>query len=73
MGGHPSLSTTVPVLPRQVAEELAEALEEAIETAEDGWAYASDYFREKWGCEGQIDKARQALTTYHAHIGRNDG
>ncbi len=33
--------------------QLEEALREAIEFADEGWAYASDYFRWKWDYEGQ--------------------
>lgn len=40
---------------------LREALVEGIDTAEEGWSYASDYFREKWDAEGQIQKMRDAL------------
>lgn len=43
------------------AEALRAALEACIETAEEGWSYASDYFREKWDAEGQLARARVAL------------
>jgi hypothetical protein len=44
-------------------EQLERALEEMIETAEEGWEYAAEYFREKWDCDGQINKGRAALQT----------
>lgn len=40
---------------------LREALDHAIELAEEGWAYADDYFRAKWGCEERIKTLREAL------------
>lgn len=52
-----------------MAAELAEALSECIDTAEEGWAYASDFFREKWECEEEIEKARAALAKYRAALG----
>lgn len=58
----------VSVLPASLSEELAEALSECIDVAEEGWAYASDYFREKWECEKEIAKARSALTRYREAI-----
>lgn len=51
-------------LDRKRAEALAAALEECIDLAEEGWGYASDYFREKWECEKGIAKARAALSRY---------
>lgn len=41
---------------------LVEAMSECIDLAEEGWAYASDYFREKWEFEKEIAKARAALS-----------
>lgn len=32
---------------------LRRALREAIEFADEGWCYATDYFRDKWDYEGQ--------------------
>lgn len=64
---------TVPVLPASIAADLAEALEECIQLASEGWDYASPYFREKWDCEGEIEKARAALTKYHAALGEEAG
>lgn len=43
---------------------LLTALDEAIELAIEGWAYASDYFREKWEYEPRIDGLRKVLETY---------
>lgn len=37
----------------------AAALEVAIALAEEGWAYASEYFREKWGFAERVAKLRR--------------
>lgn len=39
-----------------------EALSFGIEHAEEGWGYASEYFREKWGAQEGIDKMKRALS-----------
>lgn len=36
-------------------------LEEALDLAEEGWDYASDYFRDKWECERQFKELRVVL------------
>ena len=41
--------------------QLERALAEAIELAEEGWGYASPYFREKWACEQRIAELRALL------------
>lgn len=41
------------------------AFEEAIELAEEGWGYASDYFRDKWECERQFKELRAILEDWH--------
>ena len=63
---YPDPSTVLSLLDRlAAAEERAEryrsALVAAIETAEEGWSYASDYFREKWDARARIDSLRAAL------------
>jgi len=45
----------------QRVERLRVALDDGIELAEEGWAYASDYFREKWGARVRIDTLCSAL------------
>lgn len=35
------------------------ALEKAIALAEEGWSYASEYFREKWGCVEELKALRR--------------
>jgi hypothetical protein len=41
--------------------ELETALEEALELAQEGWAYASPYFQEKWGFERRYAKLQAKL------------
>jgi len=48
-------------LERERADRLAEALDDAIELADEGWSYASDYFREKWNYVGEADALRAIL------------
>ena len=43
------------------AARLRKALQEAIALAEEGWGYAGDYFREKWGYEQQMAALKTAL------------
>jgi len=43
------------------AARLKAALQEAITLAEEGWGYAGDYFRTKWGYAGQIAALKAAL------------
>jgi hypothetical protein len=45
---------------RSERDALAAALREAIELAAEGWGYASDYFRDKWGYEERIAALRAA-------------
>lgn len=40
-----------------------QALQQAIDLAEEGWAYASDYFREKWACPERLAELRASLST----------
>ena len=51
-------------LERERAERLAEALDDAIQLADEGWAYAGDYFREKWNYVGQADALRAILAVH---------
>ena len=39
--------------------ELRKAVEDAIEFAEEGWSYASDYFKEKWEYEKRLAELKQ--------------
>ena len=48
-------------LERERAERLAEALDDAIQLADEGWSYASDYFRNKWNYTGEADALRAIL------------
>lgn len=41
--------------------DLIKALGEAVNLAEEGWEYASPYFREKWECEKDFDNLRATL------------
>jgi hypothetical protein len=41
--------------------ELEAALQEAIEFADEGWAYASPYFIEKWDYKGHRERLQAAL------------
>lgn len=41
--------------------DLRAALRDAIDLAEEGWAYAGDYFREKWELDTRLDALKQAL------------
>lgn len=36
-------------------------LDQACDLAEEGWSYASPFFREKWDFEGRIDLCRVGL------------
>lgn len=38
--------------------QLRDALAEALDLAVQGWAYASDYFREKWGIAADLDRLK---------------
>ena len=38
------------------------ALDDAIELAAEGWGYADDYFRDKWGYAKRIAELRAALS-----------
>jgi hypothetical protein len=38
--------------------QLHDALRESLDFAEEGWGYAPDYFREKWGSEDEISRLR---------------
>ena len=40
---------------------LRKALQEAIALADEGWGYAGEYFREKWGYEQQLAALKAAL------------
>jgi len=40
---------------------LRDLAKDAIDEAETGWAYASDYFREKYKVEATIKQLRKAL------------
>lgn len=40
---------------------LRKALADAIELAEEGWGYASPYFREKWGVTARVQRLQDAL------------
>lgn len=48
-------------------EKLRAALASAIALAEEGWSYASDYFRKKWQCEERAQELRKILG-----VGPND-
>lgn len=41
--------------------ELETALKQAIEWGEEGWAYASEYFQEKWNAKGERDELKGVL------------
>lgn len=45
-------------------QELEAVLADAVALAEEGWSYASDYFKEKWNYEGELAeiRARAALS-----------
>jgi len=45
----------------QRVERLRVALADGVELAEEGWSYASDYFREKWGARSGLDALCSAL------------
>ena len=49
---------------------LREALAECADCAEEGWAYASPYFREKWGAVAWMAQARAALARSSSGGGR---
>ena len=38
---------------------LQKAVEEALEFACEGWAYASDYFKEKWDYAGELKRLKE--------------
>ena len=40
------------------AERLRRLVEDAVCHADEGWSYASDYFREKWQCEARSSELR---------------
>jgi hypothetical protein len=42
-------------------EEAEAALGDAIELADEGWTYASDYFRTKWRCDERLQELRTFL------------
>jgi hypothetical protein len=46
--------------------ELLEALKEAALAIEDWGSYASDYFRERWDLQGDINAARAAIAKAEA-------
>jgi hypothetical protein len=52
-----------------LVEELVEALEEAIQFGDEGWAYASDYFREKWEYERERANLRAVLLKAQSSLG----
>lgn len=41
----------------------ADALVDALDLAQEGWAYASDYFREKWSFQERHDALRALVPT----------
>lgn len=43
---------------RQRIETLRALLVEACDMAEEGWAYADGYFRDKWNCAGRLSQIR---------------
>jgi hypothetical protein len=49
-----------------VNQELLEALKEAALAIEDWGSYASDYFRERWDLQGDINAARAAIAKAEA-------
>jgi archaellum component FlaC len=56
------LAHEVEELEKQV-EKLKTALKEAIEFADEGWSYADDYFKKKWGYEETKEKLKITLNT----------
>lgn len=53
---------------------LQTALEEAIALAEEGWGYASPYFRDKWSCEEKFqDLRKRAGVTPDEPLPRDEG
>jgi len=40
---------------------LRDALSESVDLAEEGWAYAPEYFRNKWRCKERIAKLRAEI------------
>jgi len=40
---------------------LESALEDGIELADEGWAYADEYYKKKWSFAESIEKLRKAL------------
>jgi hypothetical protein len=53
--------------------ELENALAEAISFAEEGWGYASPYYREKWGYEEGLAWLRAALAAGGRSPGETEG
>jgi hypothetical protein len=49
-----------------VNQELLEALKKAALAIEDWGSYASDYFRERWDLQGDINAARAAIAKTEA-------
>jgi hypothetical protein len=41
---------------------LRSGLREAIQLADEGWAYAGEYFRDKWDCESRIAELRKLVS-----------
>ena len=41
--------------------EAKAALAETISFAEEGWSYASDYFKDKWNFEERLEKYRRIV------------
>ena len=38
---------------------LQKAVDELLDFAAEGWAYASDYFKEKWNFEGEYKRLKE--------------
>jgi N6-adenosine-specific RNA methylase IME4 len=54
---------------QQSGDGLEQALADAIELAQEGWAYASPYFNEKWESQERIGRLQAALDTSQASGG----
>jgi hypothetical protein len=51
------------LLERQGGSVPVAAFQEAVDLAQEGWSYASDYFREKWSYEERVKALRALLPT----------